>query len=350
MPPALQEDGSSGGGGVDSPQQFSDSATESDALVGVERGEAERDAPSAAESQAAAVVSGGKAPRSVLELLVALLVALLCGVFVFLLIFQGLGDVFLPVQSGPCSPSDAGSCGAVLRVVLAWLCMYFCFLFFQSLQRFCTKSGRPILFGSTLYAGCDKNGDPKATQIGDRTTGNMAEQSVPFLCVLALHATLLDSSRAAQLGWLWLLFRAIYPVVYAHGIPLLFVSTLPGYAIIAALAWPLAGLATCTQACGPHGTCTGGLCVCDAVYEGKLYATPWTGPSCELEPLLPAGAMECCTTWCPAGGSGEAVSNSCEAGFRCCDLVDCCGEDECTYYSCEHGSPFHSGHNCDWSC
>ena len=81
------------------------------------------------------------------------------------------------------------------------------------------------------------------TLTGDRTVGNMLEQSVPFLASLALHAVLVDATKAAQLGWLWLLSRAIYPFVFAKGPPLLFVSTLPGYGFIGALLWPVGALA-----------------------------------------------------------------------------------------------------------
>ena len=76
-----------------------------------------------------------------------------------------------------------------------------------------------------------------------RVQGNMLEQSVPFLASLALHAVLVDATKAAQLGWLWLLSRAIYPFVFAKGPPLLFVSTLPGYGFIGALLWPVGALA-----------------------------------------------------------------------------------------------------------
>ena len=53
----------------------------------------------------------------------------------------------------------------------------------------------------------------------------------------------MDAAKAAQLGWLWLLSRAIYPFVFAKGPPLLFVSTLPGYGFIGALLWPVGALA-----------------------------------------------------------------------------------------------------------
>jgi hypothetical protein len=67
----------------------------------------------------------------------------------------------------------------------------------------------------------------------------MMEQSIPFLVSLGLHAALVDVGCAAQLGWWWLLFRAMYPLCFSRGIPILFVSTLPSYAFIGLLVWPI---------------------------------------------------------------------------------------------------------------
>lgn len=247
---------------------------------------------------------------------------------------EGLSDLFGRGATGACS--DSHSCGPVLRVVVAWLCLYFALT---------------IVFGSALYeyAIGEKHGSHSATEIGDRVRREMLEQSLPFLCVLALHATLLDSGSAAQLGWAWLLVRAVYPVLYPyaleHGQVLLLVSTLPSYVIIAVLAWPLAGLVACDPACGPHGTCMGSTCICDAVYKGKLYSTPWTGSTCEVQPALPVDAKVCCTWWCLSNGE-EAASEMCEPGFHCCGMLDCCGDEACAYYSCEHSSL----DTCDGAC
>ena len=60
-----------------------------------------------------------------------------------------------------------------------------------------------------------------------------------------LHSedALVSVDSSAQLGWLWLLSRLIYPVCFAQGIPILFVSTLPGYFFIAMLWQPIVTLA-----------------------------------------------------------------------------------------------------------
>ena len=73
----------------------------------------------------------------------------------------------------------------------------------------------------------------------NRTVGNAVEQTAPFLISMWLHAVFLDPRSAAKLGWAWLGFRAVYPAVFGK-VPWMFLSTLPGYAIIGKLIWPLA--------------------------------------------------------------------------------------------------------------
>ena len=142
-------------------------------------------------------------------------------------------------------PAD---CTPVLRVFLGWVCLFFAFIFFQSAQKFAaynqlrrdakkTDDGdRPPSFGAVKYGGA---GAKYGTLTGDRTVGNMLEQAVPFLLCLYLHATVIDVQTAAKYGWCWLLSRAAYPFVFSKGLPWLFISTLPGYAFIGLLAWPL---------------------------------------------------------------------------------------------------------------
>jgi len=79
----------------------------------------------------------------------------------------------------------------------------------------------------------------KVAMMGNRTAGNMLEQSVPFLTSLWLHAIFVDTASAAELGWYWIGFRAIYPVVFYKGAPWLFVSTFPGYYYILKLVYPV---------------------------------------------------------------------------------------------------------------
>ena len=67
---------------------------------------------------------------------------------------------------------------------------------------------------------------------GNRTFLNMHEQSPALLTSLWLHALIVDPSEAAKLMWLYLPFRAIYPLVFPFGVPVLFVSTFPNYLVI----------------------------------------------------------------------------------------------------------------------
>ena len=68
--------------------------------------------------------------------------------------------------------------------------------------------------------------------------GNTLEQAPAFMIALWLHAAFVDVAGAATLGWIWIGFRCLYPFVWGR-IPWIFVSTLPGYAVIGALLWPL---------------------------------------------------------------------------------------------------------------
>lgn len=140
----------------------------------------------------------------------------------------------------------------LLRVCVGWVALFFAFLLFQSGSKFrahdllkaAAKAKRsdekPPSFGAVKYGSA---GHKFGTLVGDRTAGNMLEQSIPFLTGLALHAVLVSVNSAAQLGWLWLLSRLIYPACFAQGIPMLFVSTVPGYLFIAMLWQPILTLA-----------------------------------------------------------------------------------------------------------
>eukprot|EP01051_Picozoa_sp_SAG22_P021809 SAG22_NODE_4968_length_1120_cov_1.215475_1_plen_211_part_00 len=138
----------------------------------------------------------------------------------------------------------------LLRVCVGWVALYFAFLFFQSASKFRAhdllkaaakaKDEKAPGFAAVKYGSA---GNKFGALIGDRTAGNMLEQSIPFLTGLALHAVLVSVNSAAQLGWLWLLSRLIYPACFSQGIPLLFVSTLPGYLCIAMLWQPIVTLA-----------------------------------------------------------------------------------------------------------
>ena len=135
----------------------------------------------------------------------------------------------------------------ILRVTLGWFSLFFAFLFYQSWSKFYAlkalkkeskaKDSKVPSFVDVKYGMAA--GNKHFALNADRTVGNMMEQSLPFLVSLWLHAIFVDIGSAAQLGWIWLLFRAIYPVVFARGVPLLFLSTVPGYSILVLLCYPL---------------------------------------------------------------------------------------------------------------
>eukprot|EP00614_Pseudopedinella_elastica_P013805 CAMPEP_0172585440 /NCGR_PEP_ID=MMETSP1068-20121228/4865_1 /TAXON_ID=35684 /ORGANISM="Pseudopedinella elastica, Strain CCMP716" /LENGTH=119 /DNA_ID=CAMNT_0013379903 /DNA_START=124 /DNA_END=483 /DNA_ORIENTATION=+ len=68
--------------------------------------------------------------------------------------------------------------------------------------------------------------------VSDRTFLNMLEQSPLFLLGLWMHAVFISPDSAAAAGWLYLPFRAIYPVVFRMGMPWLFLSTFPNYFVV----------------------------------------------------------------------------------------------------------------------
>ena len=75
------------------------------------------------------------------------------------------------------------------------------------------------------------------------TTALLPKQAIPFLLALWLHAVFVRPGSAAQLGWVWLLSRVLYPFVFGLGIPFLFLSTILGYLCITGLMAPLVKLA-----------------------------------------------------------------------------------------------------------
>eukprot|EP01051_Picozoa_sp_SAG22_P011426 SAG22_NODE_1098_length_5567_cov_27.664045_2_plen_167_part_00 len=71
---------------------------------------------------------------------------------------------------------------------------------------------------------------------GNRAFGNLHEQSTIFLVSLWLHALFVSVDGAAALGWAYLLFRSLYPVLWAVCGPMpqsmaILWSTMPQYGI-----------------------------------------------------------------------------------------------------------------------
>ena len=164
--------------------------------------------------------------------------------------YRGLPDL-LGGTDRKASAADHGfeinglSALGVARVSAAFVLLSFVFLFLQSAIKFHLhttlraaakkRDEKPPTFGEVKYG----RAGGRDGLLADRVVGNLGEQGPLFLISLWLHAAFVSPAAAAQIGWVWLIARTIYPVVFRLGIPWLFLSTLPGYGAIAALLFPV---------------------------------------------------------------------------------------------------------------
>ena len=159
-------------------------------------------------------------------------------------------DILTPTIRGP-TPLTSTTAAPIIRTTLGYITLCFAFVTFQSWTKLKThamlkkeakkeakKGAATESFNSIKYNLSSKS--HKLCLTGDRTVGNLLEQSIPFLLSLWLHATYVDVGTASRLGWLWLFSRAAYPFAFHLGMPYLFISTVPGYAAIMALVGPVA--------------------------------------------------------------------------------------------------------------
>lgn len=112
--------------------------------------------------------------------------------------------------------ADASLLRPVILVTGAWALMYYVFL---------------ILGPSARLNGFNA----AQTRWGERAFGNLHEQSVALLPALWLHALFTSVPEAATMGWAYLAFRALYPIIWAIGGGFsmkVLISTVPGYGII----------------------------------------------------------------------------------------------------------------------
>lgn len=121
----------------------------------------------------------------------------------------------------------------VVQVTIAFLLMYYAFLFGQSFMKHkvfkeLKKQDPSISFGKVKYG---QGIDRRCTAV-DRAVGNTMEQAIPFLTTLWLCAVFGDPGEATALGWSYIFFRAFYPFVFYKGGIWLLMSTVPGYLII----------------------------------------------------------------------------------------------------------------------
>jgi len=73
---------------------------------------------------------------------------------------------------------------------------------------------------------------------GDRCFMNLQEQAVLFFTSLWMHAVFVSAETATNFGWLYIFFRALYPIIWAvkggesgPPFPQLFLSTFTAYGV-----------------------------------------------------------------------------------------------------------------------
>lgn len=139
-------------------------------------------------------------------------------------------------------PSPLELKGTVQGTVL-YLFLYFgVFIPFQSFSKIYlfrkkikeakkNDSKEKVSFRATKYY----NSRDNLALTGDRMVGNFIEQAIIFLPLLWIHALFVDPSQSLLLSCIYVLSRAIYPIMYMLGsnkkFLLILVSTVPGYAI-----------------------------------------------------------------------------------------------------------------------
>jgi hypothetical protein len=162
-------------------------------------------------------------------------------------LYKSLPDLLSGAARGKLQADNAAP---VLRVTIGWAALYMSFLSYQAWSKFYALSalkkevkaadGKAPSLMDVKYGSA---GNKHFALNADRTAGNMLEQSPIFLAALWTHAAFVDVGSAAQLGWMWLLARTIYPVAFSGGLPWLLFSTMPGYICVALLFYPVWQLA-----------------------------------------------------------------------------------------------------------
>ena len=124
----------------------------------------------------------------------------------------------------------------VVIVTGAYFLLFYIFMCFQSFSKFfiyfaakskSKKEDKEVSFKQIKYGSTSGLGF-----ISDRTFMNMLEQSPAFLVSLWLHAVFVSCQTAATAGWIYIAFRALYPVVFIQGPPWLFISTFANYFVV----------------------------------------------------------------------------------------------------------------------
>ena len=136
---------------------------------------------------------------------------------------------------------DINGYKSIIKVLAAYVLLYFCFLYLQSGIKFYVyfqaKSAPKDKGEKVSYASIKYNSKDRLSLMVDRTVGNTMEQAIPFLLALGLNTVFISADNAAWYGWIYIATRSYYPFAFRLGLPYLLFSTIPGYGCIAALLW-----------------------------------------------------------------------------------------------------------------
>lgn len=130
--------------------------------------------------------------------------------------------------------------GAVAGTLI-FLLVFMCLLTFQSFSKFYILKSRKAAKGGeakeqklSLQEVKYYNSTDVLALAGDRGVGNTLEQAVLFLPLFWLNALLVDPSTSFYIALFYSLSRLAYPVLFMQkGFgPIVFISTIPGYAIL----------------------------------------------------------------------------------------------------------------------
>lgn len=133
--------------------------------------------------------------------------------------------------------------GAV-RGTLLYLALYlFCFIPFQSFSKFFllaqkkkqqnkkNEDGETVSWRAVKYY----NSRDRVALVGDRTVGNFVEFAILFLPLYWIHAILVDPSESWTIALVYTVARSFYPFLFYYQPYYIFLSTAPGYVVLAYL-------------------------------------------------------------------------------------------------------------------
>ena len=122
------------------------------------------------------------------------------------------------------------------QITLAYVAAFFFTIIMQARLKFKALSEHKLQKAQGSKAVFNRYTDPTMLA-ADRSVGNFIEWQGPFLVLFWLNAYV--SGQYVQLGWVYVAARVLYPILAANGgigthgpKPLIFVATLPGYAVL----------------------------------------------------------------------------------------------------------------------